>query len=148
MLGLNERIKPVSDCISVGHLIHYKDVVYKSYDISVEKRSEIIESVIIGISPRLAYHINQDDKIQIIFTDEIIDTIIRFVKGDFRLTDMKFLVELNGLNFNDIKHTNFTNFMGKTIRFIEIQLYCYKFKSGYYTPDEIDKIIRLMKCGI
>lgn len=144
-----DKMRHETDTFSIGWVIHKEDVLYKSSVISIEQRSAIIESIMLGISPRLAYFRNQEDKMEIIFGDEIIDTIIKFVDNGFQLTNMKFLVELNGLNFNDIKHIDlYSSWTTKSHHFIETQLYSYKFKSNNFTPDEINKILRLMTGGL
>jgi hypothetical protein len=155
MIELKDKTKRFNHHVEVfkidwllhNHKIHDK-ILYKSVKLCVKQRSAIIESLILGITPRIAYYNNKSNDIQIILGDAIIDTIEKYINKGFKLTGLRNLVELNGLDFDGIKHIDFYDGKNKTYYFIENKLFAYEFESKDLTQNEIIKIKQLMKVGI
>lgn len=139
---VKKRLDYDSNEIYVTDLMDYVEdekIIYESNDLSNAERSHIIESALLGFSPKIAIR-RFKDKIEVLLGDNIIDSIVEFVNNNFELEDMLFLSELNGCKHNDIK-----DILRCDVRIKSLKTYTIE---KNLTPNEIDKLTQLMKGGI
>jgi hypothetical protein len=122
----------------LGDIIDEK-VIYESNELSNINRSYIIESLLLGFTPKIAIR-HYKGKIEVILGDDIVDTIEKFVNNEFRLNGMLFLCEMNGCNYNDIFNIIKCDVTVKSIKYYNVE--------NDLSTDEIIKIKQLMKMGI
>ena len=67
------------------------------------QESELIESILMGIPIPIMYLFEaRDGKKQVVDGRQRINTILRFLNGEFKLKDIRILHELNGKLFTDL----------------------------------------------
>lgn len=72
---------------------------------NMRQKSELIESVIMGIPLPLIYLAeNADGKLIVVDGRQRLSTFFKFLDNEFRLRDLKILKQINGMNFRDMEH--------------------------------------------
>lgn len=83
------------------------DPDFQRYDVwGLRRKSELIESVIMGIPLPLIYLAeNQDGKLIVVDGRQRLSTFFDFLDNKFRLRDLKILKQINGMNLNEMENT-------------------------------------------
>lgn len=99
-----------------------------------KQKSELIESVIMGIPLPLVYLAeNKSGEMIVVDGRQRLTTFIQFLNNEFRLSKLKILRELNGYNFKDLENTKKYSRFATDIEDFQILVRIIK----YPTPDRV-----------
>ena len=77
----------------------------RNYVWNIRQKSELIESVIMGIPLPLIYLAeNANGELIVVDGRQRLNTFFDFLDNKFRLKDLKILKQINGMNFKDLEH--------------------------------------------
>lgn len=111
---------------------------------NLRQKSELIESVIMGIPLPLIYLAeNQDGKLIVVDGRQRLTTFFEFLNNEFRLRDLKILKQINGMNMNDldnnIQYSRYVSLIEDTQLVVQIIKYPTKDRVRFDIFDRVNR---------